>query len=277
MESLGNGWWIIIENEASDASAIVTLDPSTTETINGQRAGRAHPRYRCAPGRRETAGNFNMVTLQGVVTPKDLYYDLISWYDASDTASITDAGAGAVSQLNDKSGNGNHLVQATGGSRPTTGTRTINGLNVLDFDGTADTLGDAAVDGQVPVQAYVVGETDTVAGSRHRGQVGELLPVPILDDGAIYFGSTAVGTVTNTVAVATPWLMAGYDRGTSDIIRSAGTMDSGNAGVSWSTDRRLHRLQRLGGDFWNGTIAEIIVVNKVLPAYHRSGYPRVPR
>lgn len=59
---------------------------------------------------------------------------LKAWYDASDAASIT-ASSGAVSQWNDKSGNANHITQATGTSKPTTGTQTINSLNVLDFDG----------------------------------------------------------------------------------------------------------------------------------------------
>ena len=65
---------------------------------------------------------------------------LMSWYDASDTATITDAGAGAVSQWNDKSGNGFHVSQGTALFRPTTGTRTVNSLNVIDFDGTNDSL-----------------------------------------------------------------------------------------------------------------------------------------
>jgi hypothetical protein len=55
-----------------------------------------------------------------------------AWYDASDTSSITHV-AGSVSQWNDKSGNGFHLTQATGSRQPITGTRTLNGLNVLDF------------------------------------------------------------------------------------------------------------------------------------------------
>lgn len=59
---------------------------------------------------------------------------LQGWYDASDAASITDTGAGAVSQWNDKSGNVRHLTQGTGGARPTTGTNSQNGLNVLTFD-----------------------------------------------------------------------------------------------------------------------------------------------
>lgn len=60
---------------------------------------------------------------------------LVSWYDPYDEATITESG-GLVSQLDDKSGNGNHLVQGTGSAQLTTGTRTINGYNVLDGDGT---------------------------------------------------------------------------------------------------------------------------------------------
>jgi hypothetical protein len=45
----------------------------------------------------------------------------------------------AVSQWNDKSGNGNHLAQATGTAKPTTGTTTLNSKNTLSFDG-GDTL-----------------------------------------------------------------------------------------------------------------------------------------
>lgn len=71
-------------------------------------------------------------------TPAEIS-DLGAWYDASDTASITES-AGAVSQWNDKSGNGNHATQGTAANKPTTGTRTVNSLNVLDFDGSADFL-----------------------------------------------------------------------------------------------------------------------------------------
>ena len=60
-----------------------------------------------------------------------------AWYDASDTGTITQV-AGAVSQWNDKSANGYHLVQATATNKPTSGTRTKNSLNVIDFDGTND-------------------------------------------------------------------------------------------------------------------------------------------
>lgn len=58
--------------------------------------------------------------------------DLFLWYDAADTATITESG-GNVSQWDDKSGNDNHLVQATAAAQPLTGDDTLNGRNVLSF------------------------------------------------------------------------------------------------------------------------------------------------
>ena len=57
---------------------------------------------------------------------------LALWLDAADTATITHSG-GSVSQWDDKSGNNYHATQPTGSVQPITGTRTINGRNVLDF------------------------------------------------------------------------------------------------------------------------------------------------
>ena len=65
---------------------------------------------------------------------------LLAEYDFSVVSSITDAGGGAVSQVLDRSGNGHTLTQPTGAQRPITGTRTVNGLNVLDFDGLSHNL-----------------------------------------------------------------------------------------------------------------------------------------
>jgi hypothetical protein len=65
-------------------------------------------------------------------SPLDLNPEL--WLDAADTATITES-SGSVSQWDDKSGNGRNVTQGTGAAQPTTGTQTINGLNVIDFDG----------------------------------------------------------------------------------------------------------------------------------------------
>ena len=58
---------------------------------------------------------------------------LIGWWDAADVATLTETG-GVVSAWADKAG-GDALAHGVAGQQPTTGTRTLNGLNVLDFDG----------------------------------------------------------------------------------------------------------------------------------------------
>jgi hypothetical protein len=78
----------------------------------------------------------------GGFTPADLT-SLVAWYDMSDASTITSS-SGAVSQVDDKSGQGNHVTQATAANKPTTGTVTLNGLNVLAFDG-SDWLSRAAI------------------------------------------------------------------------------------------------------------------------------------
>jgi hypothetical protein len=61
------------------------------------------------------------------------------WLDAADTSTISLSGSN-VTQWNDKSGNGYNFAQGTAANRPSSGTRTQNGLNVIDFDGTNDFL-----------------------------------------------------------------------------------------------------------------------------------------
>lgn len=56
------------------------------------------------------------------------------WFDAADASTITSS-SGAVGQWDDKSGNGRNVTQATAAAKPTTGSNTQNGLNVLTFDG----------------------------------------------------------------------------------------------------------------------------------------------
>jgi hypothetical protein len=61
------------------------------------------------------------------------------WLDAADASTVTTV-SGNVSQWNDKSGNGRNVTQGTAGSRPAYTSAGLNGLNVLTFDGTADSL-----------------------------------------------------------------------------------------------------------------------------------------
>jgi hypothetical protein len=83
-------------------------------------------------------GSAATATVTKAFVPTDIS-SMALWLDAADTSSITASG-GAVSQWSDKSGNGRHATQGTAGNRPTTGTRTLNSRNVLDFVRTSQHL-----------------------------------------------------------------------------------------------------------------------------------------
>ena len=89
-----------------------------------------------------------------VFTP-DLDGGLIAWYDAADTATITET-SGAVTAWADKAGGG-VLSQSSTLRRPVSGTRQLGGLNVLDFDGgdTLDTALTLPVGGDVAFHAVM--------------------------------------------------------------------------------------------------------------------------
>ena len=68
----------------------------------------------------------------GLWTPAAI--DTLGWWDAADLSTIT-VTFNEVTQLDDKSGNNQHLTQSIGFG-PATGTYTLNGLNMLYYDGT---------------------------------------------------------------------------------------------------------------------------------------------
>jgi hypothetical protein len=73
-------------------------------------------------------------------TPADISTAL--WLDAADATTVMTV-SGAVSQWNDKSGNGRNATQSTAGQRPAYN-ETINSKNVITFDGIDDTLNTAS-------------------------------------------------------------------------------------------------------------------------------------
>lgn len=79
----------------------------------------------------------NLITSLGAVSvpfsPTNIS-GLKAWYDASDTSTISLSGS-AVTQWNDKSGNGFNVTQGTAAQRPSSGLNTINSKNVLTFGG----------------------------------------------------------------------------------------------------------------------------------------------
>ena len=70
--------------------------------------------------------------LSGNWTPDELGTDLTLWLDASDASTITESG-GLVSQWDDKSGNGNHVINTTASTQPDYLTTGWNGKPTVSF------------------------------------------------------------------------------------------------------------------------------------------------
>ncbi len=92
--------------------------------------------------------------------------NLWAWYDAADTATISTYTFGGY-QISDKGPNGYNLAPLSGG--PGSGGRTLNLQNVLDFNGSSNTLVNISVSlGMTAYTAFVVcqGDADHSDGRR---------------------------------------------------------------------------------------------------------------
>ena len=76
----------------------------------------------------------NFLTAKKLFTPNSLraYGYSGAWYDTADSRVVL-ASSGDVYQFDDKLGQAISLVQGTGSKQPDTGTRSINGVNILDY------------------------------------------------------------------------------------------------------------------------------------------------
>jgi hypothetical protein len=78
------------------------------------------------------------------------------WLDAADSSTVTTV-SGAVSQWNDKSGNGRNFTQSTATSRPIYTSQAFNGLAAVTPDGSNDWLtGPVIFSGTQPDDYYIV-------------------------------------------------------------------------------------------------------------------------
>ena len=161
------------------------------------------------------------------------YENLLAWWDASDATTITES-SGAVSEWADKSGNGYDLDGT--GHTPTTGTRTQNGLNVIDFDSASsdyfdggDVLDLALNDRSV----FAVYKMDTSEG----GSGGQGVIVKSLagaGDGR--WGLTSLVSNTTMIYVDGGDRNASYTDGATDVRVMTGQIDRTNEVVSLRKD-----------------------------------------
>ncbi len=205
-------------------------------------------------------------------SPLDLT-SLYAWFDFSDTGTITHV-AGAVSQVDDLSGNARHITQGTSGNKPVTGTRTVNGLNVLDFGAVdSDWLQyDISPDpGDATHSMVVICASDNVDDNSRIATSGRM---NLRVSGGFFVVDISAG-LSSTVAEDTgvhlifAHVLSGQSSGT---IQVDGTSATGNVG-NGNTFRTLTvGTNDSGGsqhESWNGVICEAIWTTAILSAQEK--------
>jgi hypothetical protein len=219
----------------------------------------------------------------GAYNPASDTPNLVAWWDFSDTATITESG-GAVSAVNDKGPNNRDLVQSSAGNKPTTGTRTINSLNTLDFDGTTDYLNLNGVSPSTILGAAAAGtalyvfaiDTDPPSGNGAGPVLGQwgtdnTTEVEPYSDGNIYlgWGRTARITLGNpAAALTTPRQITIVSSASEWTYKIDGTnfYTTGTNTVAWqaSTSKGYIGVHGNAGYFLDGRIGEIIISSSAL-------------
>lgn len=199
-------------------------------------------------------------------TPTDLA-DLVLWLDASDTATIT--GGSTASQWDDKSGNG-YNATSSGSLRPSSGTRSVNSLNAMDFSGSNGMTLAAGFFDAIEASSntvLIVYQCDATTGQMRllNGLVGTSTRYAIaLNNTNNLFGlhSTSFSTVTATITRDTNTHIAVFRRnGTSQTIIQDGTASNNNASAvnnNMGSGSIGYEAVGAGVQWYNGAICEIV-------------------
>lgn len=187
---------------------------------------------------------------------------LVGWWDSSDAASITATG-GLVDQWNDKSGTGRHLT-ATTTMRPTTGTRTQNSRNILDFNGTTNWMETTPITLPQPLTMFVVAASDNISGTRHLISVDGTNPAIYTFSSASWAYYAGSGQTVGAADTLAHVHAAIFNAATSQYQRDRNVLSinlsPGTAGYS----SQKFRVCGNAANYWDGWVAEVILYNSSL-------------
>jgi hypothetical protein len=198
------------------------------------------------------------------------------WLDAADSSTIT-TGTG-VSEWRDKSATGSTWTQATGNNQPATGTATINGKNVLVFDGTNDSLtASAPLSTSMPLTMFIVQRisTATVAGMTYAAGTGDAFNMrqagstsgflEVIAAGArMFLGSSGRTGINDIVSVTFPASTDG-----SLFVNGVSQSPLTNATLKPTLTGTHYIGRRADGFYLNGQVAEILAYAAELSASQR--------
>lgn len=189
------------------------------------------------------------------------------WYDFSTTA----GGGAAIASISDLSGNARTASQGTAGSRPTSQSAVINGLNVGRFDGVDDLLSITPFTLAQPLAVYAV---VTGAANRYFGGTNFRVGYDATPQANNFAGATLIG---GSAATATPKVITSIFNGVSSVIRINGTQvaagDAGTGGFSVGAGVGIGS-EGDASQFWAGDIGELFVVASSAPSTSGENYLR---
>ena len=223
----------------------------------------------------------------------DNFSDLTIWLDASDTSTITKDGSNRVSQWDDKSTNGYNVTQTITSGKPATNASTMNGLNVITFDGVVNSLENLSADNLAQrdeLSYFIVMERDSYVFNSSSftmwqdGQAHDYNNVESIMGAYEYY--TDFGYVrleqgnpillTEHPGDEVPFIYSTIFDGMSNnsYINGDGSLFANptvNSTTSGNFDLNNIRLGKrfTNAAYWKGNIAEIIVYSKALSTYER--------
>lgn len=196
--------------------------------------------------------------------------DIGVWFDAADASTISHT-AGSVSEWRDKSPAAIIASQATATNQPTTGTRTINGLNAIDFDGSDDGMSLSSGANSLfaqPVTYFFAGATDTFAGRIILGQneASRHCYIRSTASSGNKFQYMRSGGQTNSaeqVSDTNPHIVLGYDDGATLFLSIDGNAPVSGVAAPSNQTLTVPQLSRIAASF-DGAMGEIIIYKRNL-------------
>jgi len=191
------------------------------------------------------------------------------WLDAADASTITTV-SGAVSQWDDKSGNGTNVAQATSSNRPTIASSFQNSRNALLFDGSNDFLesaGNFSITGNPSFSVFMASRNFSAAIGWGANAVAQ--GAGFISNGFAFMGGNTF--TFNTIPAADTSTIIGFRKtagaisGSSNLFEN-GVINQASSGQPIATPNIASQKLRIGrlnefSLFFNGHVFEIIVLN----------------
>ncbi|GJL95498.1 MAG: hypothetical protein DHS20C05_19030 [Hyphococcus sp.] len=192
------------------------------------------------------------------------------WIDASFTANIADT-SNTVTQVNNRVEDANHFVA---GGAPLTNTRTVNGLNVIDFDGVDDVLHKSShVMPAASLQFVQVMVFDALpsqpfirAGGTSRFTANALGTGPTRPNvdmfGAGNTGTGFAGVITQDVVVIMRWLFDAVSGGWKMFVNGEEVFGVTDGYTTPFNDEVVTYMGNapVGGNYANGALCEAFII-----------------